>query len=295
VLAQQVVAAVAVADHTARHVRRGATGLPVPQPSESLWHAVLDMLAGRYPSDDFAELRRAWCGTAPPTPCRSRNARLLAVTNAAPSGSRQHPASFRGGAGELDEEWVYESRVGDVFVLGSSAWKLLEITVDRVVVVPAPGERAARTPFWHGDGPGRPVETGRAIGAFVRELAGLEDAAAREALTGRYHLDRRAADNLISYLAEEVAATGSVPTDRTIVVERYRDEIGDWRLVVLSPFGSRVHAPWALALQRRWRDTHGVATEAIWSDDGIIIRFPDSDTAPDPMTVISIPTRSRAS
>ena len=294
VLAQQVVAAVAVADHTAEAlfdvVRRAYPFRSLP---ESLWHAVLDMLAGRYPSDDFAELRPrlVWDRTTDTLSARG-NARLLAVTNAGTIPDRgQYPAVLPEGGrvGELDEEWVYESRVGDVFVLGSSAWKLLEITVDRVVVVPAPGERAARTPFWHGDGPGRPVETGRAVGAFVRELAGLEDAAAREALTGRYHLDRRAAHNLISYLAEEVAATGSLPTDRTIVVERYRDEIGDWRLVVLSPFGSRVHAPWALALQRRWRDTHGVATEAIWSDDGIIIRFPDSDTAPDPMTVILDP------
>ncbi|HAX82318.1 MAG TPA: DEAD/DEAH box helicase, partial [Actinobacteria bacterium] len=294
VLAQQVVAAVAVADHQAAAlfdvVRRAYPFRSLP---ESLWRAVLDMLAGRYPSDDFAELRPrlVWDRTTDTLSARG-NARLLAVTNAGTIPDRGlYPAVLPEGGrvGELDEEWVYESRVGDVFVLGSSSWKLIEITPDRIVVAPAPGERAARMPFWHGDGPGRPVETGRAVGAFVRAIAGLDDTAAREALTGRYHLDRRAADNLIAYLAAEVAATGTLPTDRTIVVERYRDEIGDWRLVVLSPFGSRVHAPWALALQRRWRDAHGVATEAIWSDDGIIVRFPDSDTAPDPMTVILDP------
>ncbi|HEX5630453.1 MAG TPA: helicase-related protein, partial [Acidimicrobiia bacterium] len=291
VLSQQVVAAVVAADRTSAElfavVRRA---MPYRNLPEALWHEVLDMLAGRYPSDDFAELRprlvwdRITDGLSP-----RGNARLLAVTNAGTIPDRGlYPAVLPEGGrvGELDEEWVYESRVGDVFVLGSSSWKVIEITPDRVVVTPAPGERAARMPFWHGDGPGRAVETGVALGEFVRHLGGLDPEEMQTELTGRYRLDRRAATNLAAHIAAEVAATGTLPTDRSIVIERYRDEIGDWRLVILSPFGSRVHAPWALALQRRWREGDGVATEAVWSDDGIIVRFPDSDTAPDPMAVI---------
>ena len=194
-----------------------------------------------------------------------------------------------GRVGELDEEWVYESRVGDVFVLGSSSWKVIEITPHRVVVAPAPGERSARPPFWHGDGLGRPVETGRAIGGFVRELGRMEAEPALAILTERYHLDPRAAANLTAYFAAEVAATGALPSDRTIVVERYRDEIGDWRLVMLSPFGARVHAPWALAVQRKLRTETGAVIEAVWSDDGVIIRFPDADVAPDPLSVVLEP------
>ncbi len=294
VLAQQIVACIAVADQDADElfdlVRRATPFRNLPR---SAYEAVLDMLSGRYPSDDFAELRPriVWDRTDGTLSARG-NARLLAVTNAGTIPDRGlYPAVLPEGGrvGELDEEWVYESRVGDVFVLGSSSWKVIEITPHRVVVAPAPGERSARPPFWHGDGLGRPVETGRAIGEFVRELGRMEDEPAREILTERYRLDPRAAANLIAYFAAEVAATGALPSDRTIVVERYRDEIGDWRLVMLSPFGARVHAPWALAVQRKLRSETGAVVDAVWSDDGVIIRFPDADVAPDPLSVVLEP------
>jgi len=290
VLAQQIVASVAVEDRDVEGLfamaRRAAPYRRLPR---SAYEAVLDMLSGRFPSDDFAELRPRVVWDRLEGTLRARgNARLLAVTNAGTIPDRGlYPAVLPEGGrvGELDEEWVYESRVGDVFVLGSSSWKVIEITPDRVVVAPAPGERSARAPFWHGDGPGRPAETGRAIGEFVREIGAMDRAAALALLTSRYRLEPMAATNLVAYFDAEVEATGTLPTDRSIVVERYRDEIGDWRLVVLSPFGARIHAPWAMAVQRRLREDLGVATEAVWSDDGIIIRFPDSDTPPDPLVV----------
>ncbi len=294
VLAQQVVATVALDDRTADDLydlaRRAMPYRSLGRPS---FDAVLDMLAGRYPSDDFAELRPrvTWDRLSGEVAARG-NARLLAVTNAGTIPDRGlFPVVLPEGGrvGELDEEMVYESRIGDVFVLGSSAWKVAEITNDRVVVVPAPGERSTRVPFWHGDTPGRPVETGRALGAFVRDLGGREPADAEALLTSRYALDPRAARNLIRFLAEEMAATGAVPTDRTIVVERFRDEIGDWRLVLLSPLGARVHAPWALAASRVLRERHGIEVDAVWSDDGFIVRFPDADSAPDPHELILDP------
>ena len=285
VLAQQVVAAVAneprQADDLYDLVRRAA---PYRDLGRAPYEAVLDMLAGRYPSDDFAELRpRITWDRVTGTLTARGNARLLAVTNAGTIPDRGlFPVVLPEGGrvGELDEEMVYESRVGDVFVLGSSSWRIAEITHDRVTVVPAPGERAARLPFWHGDTQGRPLETGRALGAFIREISELEADEARDRLESRYHLDARAAANLVAFLAEEREATGSVPSDRTIVVEKFRDEIGDWRLVVLSPFGARVHAPWALAITRLMRQRHGFEVDAVWSDDGIIVRFPDADEVP---------------
>lgn len=294
VLAQQVVAAVAMEDRTVddlyRLVRRAAPFRRLPR---APFDAVLDMLSGRYPSEDFAELRpRLVWDRVGDTLRATGGAHLLAVTNAGTIPDRGlYPVVLPEGGrvGELDEEMVYETRVGDVFVLGSSSWKAIEITPDRLVVAPAPGQRVARIPFWHGDGVGRPVETGRALGAFVRELGRLEPEAAADLLVTRYRLDPRAAGNLAAYLQEEHQATGALPTDRTIVVQRFRDEIGDWRLVVLSPFGARVHAPWALAIQRVLRDRRGVHAEAVWSDDGVIVRFPDSDEPPDPESVVLDP------
>ena len=294
VLAQQIVAAVATDQRTADDlfdmVRRA---MPYRDLSRQAYEAVLDMLAGRYPSDDFAELRPriTWDridGTLSPR----GNARLLAVTNAGTIPDRGlYPVVLPEGGrvGELDEEMVYESRIGDVFVLGSSAWKVTGITNDRVEVVPAPGEQSGRVPFWHGDTPGRPVETGRALGAFIRELGALEEGPAIDVLQTRYRLDRRAAANLVHFLAEQREATGTLPSDRTIVLERFRDEIGDWRLVLLSPLGARVHAPWALAAARALRDRHGIEVDAVWSDDGFILRFPDADRTPDPHEVILEP------
>jgi ATP-dependent Lhr-like helicase len=285
VLAQQLVARVvagaATADHLYEMARRAA---PYASLSRAVFDETLDMLAGRYPSDLFAELRPRlnWDrGTGEVT---ARPGSLqLAVTNGGtipdrglyrvtlPDGSR---------VGELDEEMVYESREGDVFLLGSTAWRISRITHDRVEVIPAPGEGAARMPFWHGDTRGRSLETGRAIGKFTRETGRLDADEAETGLRSRFHLDELAARNLVAYLTEEREATGVLPSDETIVVERFRDEIGDWRMVVLSPLGARVHAPWAMALRHRFRDRFGTDIDAIWSDDGIAFRFPDADDPP---------------
>ena len=299
VLAQQVVAMVAVGDQEVDALYDTVRGAhPYRDLGRGPFEAVLDMLAGRYPSDDFAELRPrlVWDrvgGTLTALP----NARILAVTN---PGTIPDRGLYRvvlpdgGRVGELDEEMVYESRVGDVFVLGSSTWRISEITEDRVVVVPAPGEPAARMPFWKGDTLGRPLETGRALGAFVRTLGDLDTAAAAERLEGEYRLERRAARNLAAFLAEEREATGALPTDRSITVEVFRDEIGDWRLVVLSPFGARIHAPWALAAARRIRQETGAEVDAVWSDDGVILRLPEADERPDPSLVILEPDEVEA-
>ncbi len=287
VLAQQVVAMVAGGprrvDAVYALVRQAA---PYATLGRAPFDAVLDMLAGRYPSDDFAELRPrlVWDrveGTLAPL----GNARLLAVTNPGtiPDRGLYTVVLPDGGrVGELDEEMVFESRVGDTFVLGSSTWQIAEITLDRVVVAPAPGAVAPRFPFWKGDTPGRPLETGRALGEFTAAIGALDPAAAQALLVADYHLDEHAAANLVQYLSEEKAATGALPTHRSVVVEKYRDEVGDWRLVLLSPFGARVHAPWALAASRRLRERHGIHVDAVWSDDGFILRFPDADEAPGP-------------
>ncbi len=285
VLAQQIVAAVAVAPHDVDDlfatIRRAA---PYRDLGRAAFEAVLDMLAGRYPSDEFAELRPriVWDRVDGRIEAR-RNAKLLAVTNPGtiPDRGLYTVTLPEGGrVGELDEEMVYESRTGDVFMLGSTAWRIDEITHDRVIVTPAPGETAARMPFWHGDAPGRPLELGRAVGAFVREVGAMEPDAARTTLRDRYRLDEWAADNLAAFLEEEREATGTLPTDRTIVIERFRDEIGDWRMVLLSPFGARIHAPWALAARHRLRAEIGSEVDVIWSDDGIVFRFPDVDEPP---------------
>jgi ATP-dependent Lhr-like helicase len=286
VLAQHIVAMVAVddrdVDETYALVRRAA---PYASLSFEAFTATLDMLAGRYPSDDFAELkpRIVWDRSTGALTPRS-NARILAVTNPGTIPDRglytvNLPEGGR--VGELDEEMVYESRPGDTFILGSTTWRINEITNDRVTVTPAPGSSAAKMPFWHGDAPGRPLELGRAVGAFTREIGALSPADATDRLSTRYRLDPWAAGNLSGFLADERDATGVLPTDRAIVVQRFRDEIGDWRIVLLSPFGGRVHAPWALAVRHRYRDEHAGTVDVIWSDDGILFRFPDTDTPPE--------------
>jgi ATP-dependent Lhr-like helicase len=294
VLAQQVVASVAVADRDVdglfEMVRRSA---PFRDLGRAPFEAVLDMLSGRYPSDEFAELRPrvVWDRVEGALSARG-NARLLAVTNPGTIPDRGlYRVTIPGGGtvGELDEEMVYESRVGDTFVLGSSTWQITDITADRVEVVPAPGAPAARLPFWKGDALGRPLETGRALGEFLRRLSGLDPREARAALTEQHRLDGRAAANLVAYLDEERAATGTIPTDRAIVLERFRDELGDWRIVLLSPFGARIHAPWAMAVANATRARHGLEVDTIWSDDGFVLRFPDADEAPDPTELLLDP------
>ena len=285
VLAQHVVAICAeeeIAVDDLHELVRGA--YPFADLSRVQLENVLDMLAGRYPSDEFAELRPriVWDRTAGVVRGRT-GVRRLAATNAGTipdrglftvqlvdSGSR---------VGELDEEMVYEARAGQTFLLGASSWRIEEITRDRVLVSPAPGVPGA-VPFWKGEGVGRPVELGAAIGAASRELTSLSDKQAHERLRIDYHLDELAAHNLQAFLREQERATTTVPSDRTIVVERFRDEIGDWRICILTPFGGRVHAPWALALASRLRESLGLDVQSIWSDDGIALHLPDADAAP---------------
>ncbi|MGI8633213.1 MAG: DEAD/DEAH box helicase [Solirubrobacterales bacterium] len=240
---------------------------------------VLDMLDGRYPSDRFAELRprAVWDRTAGTVRDRP-GARQLAVTNAGTIPDRglygvHLPDGRR--VGELDEEMVYEARQGQTFLLGASTWRIEEITRDRVIVVPAPGAPGA-VPFWRGDSVGRPVELGRAIGAFAREAVSMTE----QQLQDGWDLDRRAAQNLRTYLREQQQATRVVPSDETIVIERFRDEIGDWRLCILSPFGGRVHTAWGLAIAARLRTELDLEVDGIWSDDGIVIHLPDADEPP---------------
>lgn len=303
VLAQQVVAMVAVDEWTvaelATVVRRSA---PYAHLGDASLHAVLDMLAGRYPSEDFGELRAriVWDRASGRLTGRPGALRLAATSGGtipdrgmygvflatdAGTGTVAGDPDTAGGraprggkrVGELDEEMVYESRVGDTFTLGSSTWRIEDITPDRVLVTPAPGI-PGRLPFWKGDSPGRPAELGRALGAWVRETdalaAGDHDAAADRLRAAG--LDAWASDNLLAYLREQRDATGRVPDDRTVVVERFRDELGDWRVVVHSPYGAKVHAPWALVLAARLRERYGVDAAAMHADDGIVLRLPDT-------------------
>ena len=301
VLAQQLVAATAMeawdVDALYDLVRRAApfTGLP-----RSAYDAVLDLLTGRYPSDEFAELRPrlVWDRVTGQLTARP-GAQRLAVTSGGTipdrglfgvflvGGSSTGSGSGGGGArvGELDEEMVYESRVGDVFALGATSWRIEDITHDRVLVTPAPGI-PGRLPFWKGDGLGRPAELGQAVGALVRELGSVPRKQA-EARVREQGLDEWASTNLVDYLHEQMEATSVLPSDQTLVVERFRDELGDWRLVLHSPYGTQVHAPWALAINARLRERFGVDGQAVASDDGIVIRIPDTDAEPPGADVVA--------
>ncbi|HEY5180697.1 MAG TPA: ATP-dependent helicase, partial [Dermatophilaceae bacterium] len=282
VLAQHIVAMCAMDDWSVDDletlVRKAAPFGALPR---SILESVLDMLSGRYPSDEFAELRPrlVWdrvTGTLTGRP----GAQRLAVTSGGTIPDRGLYAVFLASGegtgrrvGELDEEMVYESRIGDVFTLGTSTWRIEDITHDKVLVTPAPGQ-PGKLPFWKGDSLGRPVELGRAVGEFVREIGrlGPDKARARVTATG---LDAWATDNLLTYIDEQREATGHVPDDRNIVVERFRDELGDWRVAVHSPFGAQVHAPWALCVAARMRERFGVDVQAMHGDDGIVFRLPD--------------------
>jgi ATP-dependent Lhr-like helicase len=289
VLAQHLVSIVADAEWQVDEVEQLVTAAePFAELSREQLENVLDMLDGRYPSEKFAELRPrlVWDRTAGTVRGR-KGARQLAVTNAGTIPDRglygvHLPDGRR--VGELDEEMVYEARPGQTFLLGATTWRIEDITRDRVIVTPAPGVPGA-VPFWRGDGIGRPPELGRAIGAFAREAVGADP----EALAADNDLDRRAAENLVAYLREQQAATRVVPSDESLVIERFRDEIGDWRLCVLSPFGGRVHAAWGLALSARIRDRLDLEADAIWSDDGIVVHLPDADEPPDADLVLLEP------
>ncbi len=256
--------------------------------SRAAFEGVLDLLSGRYPSDEFAELRPrlTWDRVRNVVTARDGAARL-AILNAGTIPDRglygvflAHSEGKAVRVGELDEEMVFESHPGETFILGASTWRIDEITHDRVLVTPAPGE-PGKMPFWKGDGPGRPLEFGRRIGALVRELRALPKAAALTRLVADHDLDPGAAENLLTFLSDQADATGSVPDDRTVVIERCRDELGDWRVCVLTPFGSRIHIPWAMAVSARIRAAGGPEVETLWGDDGFVLRFPDTDEPPD--------------
>jgi ATP-dependent Lhr-like helicase len=293
VLAQQIVAIVAVEDAKAEElyalVRRASSFQQLPY---SAFEAVLDMLSGRYPSEEFAELRPrlVWHRDTGVLAARP-GAQRLAVTSGGTipdrglfgvflvgegNASGRHAPGRR--VGELDEEMVYETRVGDVFTLGTTSWRVEQITHDQVLVSPAPGT-PGRLPFWKGDAPGRPLELGRAFGSFVRELGALppDPARARLAEAG---LDEFAANNLVSYLAEQQAATGALPTDQTVVFERFRDELGDWQVCVHCPLGTGVLSPWALAVEHSARERYGMEVQATATNDGMVLRIPDTESEP---------------
>src|SRR5207302_823349 len=292
VLAQQIVAACAQGswkvDELYTLVRRSAPFAELPRSS---FDGVLDMLSGRYPSDEFAELkaRLSWDRVAGTVRAREGAARVAVVNGGTiPDrglygvfllGQSEGKTSRR--VGELDEEMVFETRTGEVFVLGASSWRVEEVTHDKVLVSPAPGE-PGKMPFWHGDRPGRPLEFGQMVGKLARELAAAKPADAEERLREKHGLDERAARNLVQYLREQVEVTGEVPSDRTVVVERYVDEVGDWRVCVLTPFGARVHAPWATAVVARLKAGRETEIESMYSDDGMVFRLPESDEPPDP-------------
>ena len=280
VLAQQIVAMTALEDWSLDDLTatvRGAANFA--ELSDDVFEGVLDLLSGRYPSEEFSELRPRVVWDRVSGMVRSRKgAQRLAVTNAGTIPDRGLYGVFLPDGtrvGELDEEMVYESRPGETFLLGASTWRIEDITFERVVVTPAPGE-PGKMPFWHGDGPGRPIELGQAMGAFVREIQRIDGTAAEKRLTERHGLDSLAAGNVLNYIADQREATGVVPDDQTIVVERFRDEIGDWRVCILSPFGAQVHAPWGMALRAQLAERWGVDVEMMWADDGIVIRLPES-------------------
>ena len=304
VLAQQVVAITVMDKRTVDELLDLVTrAAPFEHLSRETLEGVLGMLAGAYPSDEFAELkpRVVWDRMTDIVEGR-RDARVVAVTSGGTIPDRGlYPVMLEGEAGtpgrrvgELDEEMVYESRVGETIILGATTWRITDIGPNRVTVQPAPGE-PGKLPFWHGDAVGRPIELGRALGEFTREI---EDDLARGVrgrtrtlarLRERNDLDELAAENLVAYLEDERDATGTLPTDRRVVVERFRDELGDWRLVMLTPFGGRVHAPWTLALESRIAEKLGLEVQTIWSDDGIAIRLPEGDAALDGVEELLFP------
>jgi ATP-dependent helicase Lhr and Lhr-like helicase len=281
VLAQQIVAHCAMTpethvEHVLAMVRRCANFSSL---TEEVFYNVLDLLSGRYPSEEFSDLRPRLVWDRITGIIRARDgAQRLAVTNGGTIPDRGYYGVFLPDGvrvGELDEEMVYETRPGEAFRLGATTWRIEDITFDRVVVTPAPGV-PAKMPFWHGDRLGRPVELGRAVGAFVREISQVTTEAMTHVLTSDYHLDSNAAVTLAAYIEEQRVATGVIPDDKTIVVERFRDDIGDWRICIHSPFGTPIHAPWAMAIEHTFLHRHDMVIETMYGDDGIVIRLPEA-------------------
>ena len=297
IVAQHVVAMTSMdewrVDDLFATIRRAA---PFAELGRAPFEGVLDMLSGRYPSDEFAELRpRVTWDRVGGTVMAREGSKRVAIANGGTIPDRGLFGVFLLGAppgaarvGELDEEMVFETHVGDTFVLGASSWRVEEITHDRVLVTPAPGE-PGKMPFWKGDQIGRPIELGLAIGRLTHDLLRVPAPSAIERLTRDHDLDQRAAENLLQYLRDQKAATRAVPDATTIVVERVRDELGDWRVCVLSPRGGRIHAPWAMAAAATIREQTGVDVETLWADDGFVVRFPDVDQPPDPQLLFPDP------
>ena len=317
VLAQQIVATVAQPPHASVPRKKGqppaeaeistadlyrivTSVAPFASLSRSAFDGVLDLLAGRYPSDEFADLRpRITWDRVHDVLTPREGAKSLAILNGGTIPDRGLYGVFLSGTegkpvrvGELDEEMVFESRTGETFILGASTWRIDEITHDRVLVSPAPGE-PGKMPFWHGDSAGRPLEFGKRIGQLVREIREMPRNAAISRLVREHDLDPTAAENLIRFLADQEIATTAVPDDRTIVIERVRDDLGDWRVCVLTPFGNRVHAPWAMAISGKLRAAGLVDVETMWADDGFVLRFPDTEAPPD--TELLLPDSTEAS
>jgi ATP-dependent helicase Lhr and Lhr-like helicase len=302
VVAQQIVAMTAMdewkVDVLFDTIRRAA---PFAELSRSAFDGVLDMLSGRYPSDEFAELRpRVTWDRIGGTIVARDGSKRVAVANGGTIPDRGLFGVFLLGApkgaarvGELDEEMVFESRVGETFVLGASSWRIEEITHDRVLVSPAPGQ-PGKMPFWKGDRAGRPLELGLAIGRLTRDLLRVPPQTAIDRLTREHDLDAKAAENLLQYLREQLSIARAVPDAATVVVERVRDELGDWRVCVLSPRGGRIHAPWAMAASARIRQETGVDVETLWGDDGFVIRFPDVDQPADAALLLPDPDDAQA-
>jgi len=302
IVAQHVVAMASVeewnVDELFSTIRRAA---PFAELGRSVFDGVLDMLSGRYPSDEFAELRPrvTWDRIAGTIVARD-GAKRVAIANGGTIPDRGLYGVFLAGAGagsarvgELDEEMVFESHVGETFVLGASTWRVVEITHDRMFVSPAPGE-PGRMPFWKGDKVGRPMELGLAIGKLTHDLMSLPPRAAADRLIREHDLDERAAGHLLQYLRDQLRAAHAVPDANTVVVERVRDDLGDWRVCVLSPRGGRIHAPWAMAAAAKIREETGVDVQTLWDDDGFVVRFPDVDQPPDVQRLLPDPDEVQA-
>ena len=298
ILAQQIVAMCALDEWSVQAVLELAhRAYPFADLGPRALESTLDMLSGRYPSDEFAELRPriVWDRLAGTIRGRAGAQRLAVVSGGTIPDRGLYSVNLLADGkrvGELDEEMVYEMRPGETFVLGATTWRVADITNSQVLVTPAPGE-PGRISFWHGDALGRPIEVGRALGKATRELLAVDREAAIDRLRERSRFDERAAQNLMSYLTDQAQATGTVPDDRTIVIERFRDQLGDWRISVLTPFGARVHAPWALAAKARVQEQRDIDVQSIYTDDGFALRLPEADAAPDVATILFEPEEIR--